>query len=125
MVVISVSLSGKDLKDFDSITEKMGYSSRSDAVREAFQNFISENRWREEGDHKVSLLITLIYDDSKAHRVLDLIHDHSDAIHSSSHTHMEHKCIDQLILEGCLDDLNLFLGTIAGIKDVRVKKVMI
>jgi len=123
MVVISVSLSGKDLREFDSITDKMGFSSRSDAVREAFQNFISENRWTEGEEGPINLLVTLIYEDGKAHRVLDTIHDHSGIIHSSSHTHVDHKCIDQLILKGEIKKLNSFLNSIAGIKDVRSKRI--
>lgn len=35
MVVISISLSGAELKEFDGVTDKLGFSSRSDAVREA------------------------------------------------------------------------------------------
>jgi len=123
MVVISVSLSGKDLKEFDAITEKMGFSSRSDAVREAFQNFISDNRWNRSKEGPINLLVTLIYEDGKAHKVLDTIHEHSETIHSSSHTHVDHKCIDQLVLKGEIENMNAFLNSIAGIKDVRLKRI--
>jgi CopG family transcriptional regulator, nickel-responsive regulator len=123
MVVISVSLPSKELKEFDSITEKMGFSSRSDAVRDAFQNFISENRWKDMGEGSINLLVSLIYEDCKAHKVLDIIHNHSKTIHSSSHTHVDHKCIDQLVLNGEIDQLKDFLNNIAGIKDVRMKRV--
>ena len=123
MVVISVSLSGSELKQFDSIVEKMGFSSRSDAVREAFQSFISENRWRGEPEGSISLLVSLIYEDCKAHKVLDIVHDHSETIHSSSHTHIDHKCVDQLVLKGDSERLKEFLSMIARVKDVRVKRV--
>lgn len=123
MVVISISLSSKELKEFDAITEKMGYSSRSDAVREAFQNFISENRWKGSGEGPINLLVSLIYEDDKAHKVLDIIHDHSSTIHSSSHTHVDHKCIDQLVLKGEVEQLKEFLNSVAGIKDVRMKRI--
>lgn len=123
MVVISISLPSKELKEFDTITEKMGYSSRSDAVREAFQNFISENRWKGIGEGPINLLVSLIYEDCKAHKVLDIIHDHSGTIHSSSHTHVDHKCIDQLVLNGEVEQLKEFLNSVAGIKDVRMKRI--
>ncbi|MDD5473115.1 MAG: ribbon-helix-helix domain-containing protein [Candidatus Methanoperedens sp.] len=47
MVVISISLSGAELKEFDNITNKMGFSSRSDAVREALHRFVAQNKWIE------------------------------------------------------------------------------
>ena len=125
MVVISVSLSGNELKQFDSITEKLGYSSRSDAVREAFQNFISQNSWSLRGEGSRNLLVSLMYDDDKAHRILDIVHDHTDIIYSSSHTHVEHRCIDQLVLKGDFEELNSFMNTISGVKDVRKQQYLI
>ena len=50
MVVISISLSGSELKEFDNITNKMGFSSRSDAVREALHRFVAQNKWIEHID---------------------------------------------------------------------------
>jgi metal-responsive CopG/Arc/MetJ family transcriptional regulator len=43
--VVSISLSGTELKEFDNITNKMGFSSRSDAVREALHRFVAQNKW--------------------------------------------------------------------------------
>lgn len=125
MVVISVSLSGKELSQFDLLTERMGFSSRSDAIREALKNFISENRWKNEDEGSESLLVSLIYDDCRAHKILDIIHDHSDAIHSSSHTHIDHKCVDQIVLKGEVGRFKEFLSSIAAVKDVRVKRIPI
>ncbi len=125
MVVISVSLSGKELKEFDSIVDKLGYSSRSDAVREAFGCFIEHNRWVTQDSDSPHLLVSLIYGDIKAHRILDIIHDFSETIHSSSHTHVDHKCVDQLVLKGENSELKRFVNAIAAVKDVRTKQVLL
>ena len=125
MVVISVSLSGQELREFDAIVEKMGYSSRSDAVREAFHSFVSQNRWALDDNRSSNLLVSLIYGDSKAHKVLDIVHGFTDSIYSSSHTHVDHKCVDQLVMKGGQDELKAFMKALAGIKDVRVKQTLL
>jgi metal-responsive CopG/Arc/MetJ family transcriptional regulator len=55
MVVISISLSGIELKEFDNITNKMGFSSRSDAVCEALHRFVAQNKWIDHIDNGTPL----------------------------------------------------------------------
>jgi len=125
MVVVSISLSGKELKEFDSVVKEMGFSSRSDAVREALQSYLAQNRWTLDDSLSSNLLVSLVYGDGKAHKVLDIVHDFSSSIFSSSHTHVGHKCIDQLVMKGDKDKLRAFMKAIAGVKDVQVKQAFL
>ncbi len=120
MVVISVSLGGKELKEFDAVLNKMGYSSRSDAVREALHHFVAQNKWASQVSGPSHLLISMIYEDEKTHKVTDILHQYSNIIHSSSHTHIDHKCVDQLLLKGEFQALKSFMEELASVKDVRV-----
>ncbi|RLI88864.1 MAG: nickel-responsive transcriptional regulator NikR, partial [Archaeoglobales archaeon] len=49
---IGVSLPKNLLNEFDSIIRTRGYSSRSEAIRDAIRNYIAEYKWleREEGE---------------------------------------------------------------------------
>lgn len=44
MVIVSVSLSKKLLKDIDSIQNEMGFSGRSDVIRASARMLIADNR---------------------------------------------------------------------------------
>ena len=56
MVVISVSISAKELRDFEEMAKQAGYSSRSDAVRDALHRFVSGNNWINDLEGRVSAL---------------------------------------------------------------------
>ena len=54
---IGVSLPKNLLEEFDNIIRTRGYSSRSEAIRDAIRNYIMEYKWleREEGDIPIKL----------------------------------------------------------------------
>jgi len=120
MVVISVSISARELKDFEDMAKQTGYSSRSDAVRDALHRFVAGNNWINDLDGKVSCVLSVIYVDRKKHQVHDIIHKHSEVVHSSMHTHIDHRCVEQVVLEGPSADVRELLAELSAQKDVRV-----
>ncbi len=84
MVVISISLSGTELKEFDDITNKLGFSSRSDAVREALHRFVAQNKWIEHLDNSSPFIATIVYDDKREQPVHSIIHDFKNIVMSAS-----------------------------------------
>jgi CopG family nickel-responsive transcriptional regulator len=120
MVVISVSISPKELKDFEEVAKQTGFSSRSDAVRDALHRFVSGNNWINGMDGRVSCVVSIIYADRKKHHVHDIIHEYADIVHSSMHTHIDHRCVEQIVLDGSSDEVRRLLSELAAQKDVRV-----
>ncbi len=120
MVVISISLSGTKLKEFDDITNKLGFSSRSDAVREALHRFVAQNKWIEHLDNGTPFIATIVYDDKREQSVHDVIHDFKNIVKSATHTHFEDKCVEWVILQGDIDSIKQFVERISAIKDVTI-----
>lgn len=120
MVVISVSLSGKELADFDALVEHFGYGSRSRAVRDALYHFISQHRMKfNKGD--LSLVLTLVYAaDHGSDRLNDVIHAHQPLIRTSLHNHLGTQCVDVLVTHGNADALHGLLDELSRVKEVRV-----
>ena len=120
MVVISVSLSGKELADFDALVEHFGYGSRSRAVRDALYHFISQHRMKfNKGE--LSLVLTLVYDaDHGSDRLNQVIHTNQRLIHTSLHNHLGAECVDVLVTRGDSTELHEFLDALARVKEVRV-----
>lgn len=120
MVVISVSLSGKELADFDALVEHFGYGSRSRAVRDALYHFISQHRMKfNKGD--LSLVLTLVYDaDHGTDKLNEVIHGHQDLIRTSLHNHLGKQCVDVLVTHGESEAIHSLLDRLAGVKEVRV-----
>lgn len=120
MVVISVSLSGTELKDFDQLVDHFKYDNRSSAVRDALYHFIASHRL-EFSKEPMSLVFTLIYDPKKhMDEVHQLIHEHGDLVKTSLHNHMGKQCVDVLVVHGKGDQVHELLDALTRVKDVRV-----
>jgi CopG family nickel-responsive transcriptional regulator len=120
MVVISVSLSAEELKDFEEVMRQTGFSSRSDAVRDALHRFVSGNNWINGLEGSVSCVVSVIYADKKKHHVHDIIHEYADIVHSSMHTHIDHRCVEQIVLDGPSSEVRKLLVELSAQKDVRL-----
>lgn len=120
MVVISVSLSGQELKDFDQLVKHFAYDNRSSAVRDALYHFIASHRL-EFSKEEMSLVFTLVYDPKKhMDRVHELIHEEGDLIRTSLHNHMGRQCVDVLVVHGKGERVHELLDALTRLKDVRV-----
>jgi len=120
MVVISVSLSAQELKEFEKVASQAGFSSRSDAVRDALARFVSDNNWANDMEGKVSCALSIVYSDRKKLHVHEIVHQYSDIVHSSMHTHLGQRCVEQIVLDGDGEEVRKLLSELLGHKDVRI-----
>lgn len=120
MVVISVSLSGKELQDFDHLVEHFGYDSRSSAVRDALHQYVAQHRFQfKEGN--VDAVLTLVYNaGSSQEKVRDFIHEHEDLVRTNFHNHMGAQCADVLVLHGKGRPVHEFVDGLTRLRNVRV-----
>ncbi|MFQ5838482.1 MAG: CopG family ribbon-helix-helix protein [Thermoplasmata archaeon] len=120
MVIVSISVDAKELRRFDEVSHLRGYTSRSDAIREAMHSFVAQNRLSLEGEDDKHFLLSVVYEERKKHSVLDVIHRHSDVILSATHTHFDGKCAEQLVLMGKSEQILEMLDGLRSLKDVRI-----
>lgn len=119
MVVISVSISGKELAEFDRLVQHFGYDSRSSAVRDALYAFVAQHRI--DFQDKANLVFTLIYDGAKPHHELHtVLHDHSDLVRTSLHNHLGDRCVDVLVVQGEGGRVHSLLDRLTRLTDIRV-----
>lgn len=120
MVVVSVSVPAEELQEFDEVSQRSGFSSRSDAMREAIRNFISDKKSIIDAEGKLSCVVTILYTDKKKHHVHDIIHEYSAIVHSSMHTHVNGQCVEQIVLDGPSKDIKELFSKLSSQKDVRI-----
>jgi len=120
MVVISVSIRGKDLREFDDVIEKLNYTSRSDAVRDAIFKFVVQNKWTDKSGGQGHFFMALVYGEKKKNQVQNVCHKYKDVIRSSIHVHFDDKCVEQLTLSGEIANIHEMILKLNSLKDVRV-----
>ncbi len=124
---ISISIPSNLLKEFDGIMEKRGYTSRSEALRDAIRDYIADYKWMSElgGDHAGS--ITMLFDhDQKGvlETLTELGHKYHDVIDTSIHIHLkEENCLEVIIVRGDskrIRELTEKMMSIKGVKHVKL-----
>jgi CopG family nickel-responsive transcriptional regulator len=120
MGVISVSIPKEDLKNFDDVMKKLGFSSRSDAIREALHRFVIQNKWIDSLDEITPFILTIVYPNKKEDAVHNTLHEFNDTIITATHTHYGEKCVEWVILKADQEKQKEFVQNITGIKDVMI-----
>ena len=129
IVRVGVTFPPELLKEFDEITIKMGYESRSKAIQDAVNLFISEKKWLKEEKTSQAGILLMVYDHEV--RGLDRIltetqHHHSDLISSTMHIHLgERDCLEAIAVKGMASEIRHLSNELATKKGVRILKAMI
>jgi CopG family nickel-responsive transcriptional regulator len=85
IVRVGVTFPPELLKEFDEITGKMGYESRSKAIQDAVRLYVSERKWLKEENSIQTGVILMIYDHDTRNlesELTDSHHHHTDLISS-------------------------------------------
>ncbi len=110
IVRIGVTFPPELLKDFDEITSKMGYESRSKAIQDAVRLYVSDRKWIKEEDTVQTGVILMVYDhDAKGleSELTETQHEHSSIITSTLHIHIsEQDCLEAIAVKGKASEIH-------------------
>jgi len=119
---IGVALEQELLDEFDSLIERRGYSSRSEAFRDMIRGELNQVQVSSPDQHVVGTL-TLIYDHHVrllAEKLTGMQHEHHHAIVSTLHVHLDHdQCLEVLVLRGHASEVQQIADRLVATKGVR------
>jgi len=127
---VGVTFPPELLKDFDEITTKMGYESRSKAIQDAVRLFVSERNWlKEEADSEQTGVILMVYDHDirgLESGLTEVQHHHSNMVTSTLHIHIgERDCLEAIAVRGKAADLRHLSDELATKRGVKILKTVI
>lgn len=127
---VSLTVPQDLLEKLDIIVDDQDYSSRSEAVRDALRDYITEYRWRKELEGKQRGVIVTIYDHDVrglTDELLEIQHDFINLINSVQHLHVsEDECLEAIIVNGTgerVRELVDSLKALRGVKQVKLATV--
>jgi len=130
LVRTCISLPEGLLSQFDEITKKRGYSSRSEGMRDAIRNTIVLYEWMNQVDGKRLGVISLVYEHHQrglSDSLARIQHEHADLIISSVHIHLDHgDCLETVILQGegkRIKELTEMIMALKGVKYVKLNTI--
>jgi CopG family nickel-responsive transcriptional regulator len=129
IIRVGVTFPPELLKDFDEITSKMGYESRSKAVQDAVRLFVSERKWLQEDESNQTGILLMVYDHEVRgleSELTEVQHHHSSLISSTMHIHIgEQDCLEAIAVKGKASEIRKLSNELTTKKGVKILKTMI
>ena len=129
IVRVGVTFPPELLKEFDQITQKMGYESRSKAIQDAVRLFISEKKCLKEEKTNQTGVLLMVYDHDVRgleSELTEIQHHHSEIVSSTMHIHLgERDCLEAIAVKGKASGIRHLSDELATKKGVKILKPMI
>ena len=123
---IGVSLEKELLSRFDKLIAKKGYQSRSEAIRDLVRQQLSGERLADPKAKAVAAVF-VVYDHHSTklmEKLTGLQHCHLLQTISSMHIHLdEHDCLEVIVLQGKVAEINKMAENILSQKGVKLGKI--
>lgn len=129
IVRVGVTFPPDLLKEFDEITSKMGYESRSKAIQDAVRLYIAEKKWlREEKTNQTGVLL-MVYDHEVKgleRELTETQHHHARLISSTMHIHLDERdCLEAIAVKGKASEIRQLSDELTTKRGVKILKEMI
>jgi len=119
----TVSLDRELAEAFEAYRRRLGYSSRSEAVRDLLRGFLARQRSEQDPDGDCIGILTYIYDHHRrdlAAGLTEAQHEHHDLSVATLHVHLDHDhCLESCVLRGPLDRVRRFSDQVIARRGVR------
>ncbi len=126
MTVISLSLSPELLDQLDKLVKSSGYSSRSEAIRMAVRETLSQFALQHHEQGKVMATVTIIYETELREvnsKLTDYRHGLNDAIFGNMHLHIGGSyCVEIFLVQGDAATVLSFISNVRAIKGISEVK---
>lgn len=128
LVRFGISMDKDLLERLDEEIVKVGYTNRSEAIRDLIRNQLVELDWSKD-EEEIAGTVTIIYNHhvkGLSDLLLELQHEHHDMIVSVMHVHLEHEhCLEVMVIRGDASRARELAGRLIGVKGVKHGKLTI
>lgn len=127
--IVSISLTSDLLKKIDAFMRERSYSSRSEAIRDAIRDLLSEFELSRFETGRVTATITVISGHDRHdvdERLMRLRHEHDEIVSSNMHIHLgKTYCLEVFITEGEAEKVLGFISRIRAMRGIQQVKYTI
>lgn len=127
--IVSISLTSDLLKRIDELLQEGNYSSRSEVIRDAVRDLLSQFELSRLEKGKVTATITVISEHERHdvdEKLMRLRHEHDEIVSANMHIHLgEAYCLEVFITEGEIEKVTNFIRKIRGMRGIQQVKYTI
>lgn len=126
MVRFGVSMSSKLLKEFDRLIKELGFSNRSEAIRNLIRERLVQKEWKLSDEETIGT-ITIVYSHEVrelTERLTELQHHFHRQIISMMHIHLDkHNCLEIIAVKGKGKDIKKIADQLLSTKGIKHGKL--
>lgn len=119
----TVSLDEDLARAFEEYRVRLGYGSRSEAVRDLLRGFLAREREARDPDGGCVGILTYVFDHHRGalgRELTDAQHQHHDLTVATMHVHLDHDhCLEASVLRGPLSRVRSFAESFIARRGVR------
>ncbi|MCK5037481.1 MAG: ribbon-helix-helix protein, CopG family [Thermoplasmata archaeon] len=126
--ILSFSVPSQQARDLEKLAQEIGYSNRSELIRDALHLFTKSKMDTDQLSGKVEGIIITLYDHAAEPEVSEIRHRNMDIIKSFMHTDFRESsesCCDILIFSGMAEKVKTMVYDIGSSKKVNEVKLFI
>jgi CopG family transcriptional regulator, nickel-responsive regulator len=117
-----VSMEAQLLRRFDALIERLGYTNRSEAIRDLVRDRLVEDGWETQSG-MVTGAVVLVFDHETrllADRMTDIQHHHADLIVSAMHVHLDARnCMEVIVMKGESREVRALAQRMVSLRGVK------
>jgi len=129
MPIVSISLTSSLLRRLDEFIKERGYSSRSEAIRDAVRDLLAEFELSKLEKGKVTATVTVIsgHERHVDERLMRLRHEYDSIVSANMHIHIDQiYCLEVFVTEGEAEEVLDFISRVRAMRGVQqVKYTMV
>jgi len=126
---ITISIDDDLLETIDQLSERRGYTSRSEALRDIVREAVTREQAAADDDTPCIAALTYVFEhDTRdlARRLTETQHEHHDLSVASLHVHVDHHdCLEVAVLRGPVKAVRRFADGVVTQRGVRHGKLQI
>jgi len=126
MTIVSISLTPNLLDQLDEFVERSGYSSRSEAVRLAVRDALTQFALRRLVHGRAMATVTVIFEKERrdiSARLMELRHGFDENIFGNMHLHISGGyCVEVFLVQGDAGAVRDFISGVRAVRGIREAK---
>jgi len=125
----SLTLPTELLAELDSSLKAQGYSSRSEAIRDALRDFLADYRWRKGLRGRLIGVLVLVYEHDVRglpEALVEIQHSCRGIMSTVQHLHLDaENCLETSVLEGPSEKIRKLVDRLGALRGVKQAKLVI
>lgn len=124
--IISMSLDEETLTNLDTLQKELGFSGRSETIRQCIRLFTNEQKQSRKLSGEINGIVLVAHPDEHTEKVSAIRHAYQSIIKTQIHNHLEnHSCLELFIIKGPAENVKRMIRDLQGSKKMTLVKLLV